>query len=62
VALLKLYAERNSAELLPLVEEDSGCDLKDCVEWLEKYQRHHALGLLYKYHGDNDKALNIWTR
>ncbi|XP_053384249.1 transforming growth factor-beta receptor-associated protein 1-like [Mercenaria mercenaria] len=62
VALLKLYAERNSPELVPLVEEDSGCELKDCVEWLEKYNRHHALALLYKYHGDNDKALNIWTR
>ncbi|KAL4225569.1 transforming growth factor [Mactra antiquata] len=62
VALLKLYAENNSPELLPLVEEDSGCDLKDCVEWLEKYKRYHPLALLYRYHGETDKALNIWTR
>ena len=62
MALLKLYAEINSPELLPLIEVDSGCDLKDCVEWLEKYGRHHALATLYKYHGDNDKALVIWTR
>lgn len=61
-ALLKLYAEINSAELLPLIEVDSGCDLKDCVEWLERYGRHHALALLYRYHGENDKALNIWSR
>lgn len=61
-ALLKLYAEINSAALLSLVEENSGCDLKDGIEWLEKYGHHHALALLYKYHGDNDRALNVWTR
>ncbi|WAR03136.1 TGFA1-like protein, partial [Mya arenaria] len=62
VALLKLYAEINSPELLPLIEVDSGCNLKDCAECLEKYDRHHALAMLCKYHGDNDKALNIWSR
>ncbi|KAH3886109.1 transforming growth factor-beta receptor-associated protein 1-like [Dreissena polymorpha] len=62
VALLKLYAEINSPELLPLIEVDSGCDLKDCAEWLENYERHHSLAMLCKYHGDNDKALNIWSR
>lgn len=62
VALLKLYAEINSPELLPLIEVDSGCDLKDCTEWLEKYKRHHTLAVLCHHHGDNDRALHIWSR
>ncbi|KAJ8299668.1 hypothetical protein KUTeg_023728 [Tegillarca granosa] len=62
IALLKLYAEVNSPELIPLIAVDTGCDLKDCVDWLEKYNRYHALALLYKYHSENDKALHIWTR
>ena len=61
-ALLKLYAETNSPELLALVAVDTGCDLRDCVEWLAKYGRFHALALLYKYHGENDKALAVWTK
>ncbi|KAK3103798.1 hypothetical protein FSP39_021971 [Pinctada imbricata] len=61
-ALLKLYAEMNSPELIPLIAVDTGCDLKDCVEWLEKFHRYHALALLYKYHSDHDKALHIWQR
>lgn len=62
IALLKLYAETNSPELLTLVAVDTGCDLHDCVEWLTKYQRFHALAILYKYHGEYDKALSVWTR
>lgn len=62
VALLKLYAEVNSPELVPLIAVDTGCDLKDCVECLEKYERHHALALLYKVHKENDKALAVWIR
>ncbi|KAK7098537.1 transforming growth factor-beta receptor-associated protein 1-like [Littorina saxatilis] len=62
VALLKVYAETNSPELQTLVAVDTGCDLHDCVEWLTKYGRFHALALLYKYHGENDKALGVWTK
>lgn len=62
VALLKLYAESNSPELLPLVEANTGCDLKDGMEWLEKFQRHHALAVLCHHHGDNDRALSIWSK
>ncbi|XP_062566210.1 transforming growth factor-beta receptor-associated protein 1-like [Saccostrea cucullata] len=62
VALLKLYAELNSEGLIPLISNDSGCDLNDCVEWLGKYERYHALGLLYRLHSDHDKALGIWQR
>ncbi|PVD33381.1 hypothetical protein C0Q70_04636 [Pomacea canaliculata] len=62
VALLKLYAETNSPELQTLVAVDTGCDLVDCVEWLTKYQRFHILALLYKYHGEHDKALGVWTK
>lgn len=62
VALLKLYAELNTEGLIPLISNDSGCDLNDCVEWLEKYKRFHALGLLYRLHSDHDKALGIWQK
>ena len=62
VSLMKLYAEVNSPELIPLISVDTGCELKDCVECLEQHKRFHALALLYKYHGDYDKALCLWTR
>ncbi|CAG5123927.1 unnamed protein product [Candidula unifasciata] len=62
VALLKLYAESAPEKLSELISVDTGCDLNDCVEWLEKYQRLHALGLLYQHHGEYDRALTVWTR
>ncbi|XP_055901147.1 transforming growth factor-beta receptor-associated protein 1-like [Biomphalaria glabrata] len=62
VALLKLYAELMPEKLSELISVDTGCDLGDCVEWLEKYNRLHALGLLYQRHGESDKALGVWTR
>ncbi|KAH9518827.1 transforming growth factor, beta receptor associated protein 1 [Bulinus truncatus] len=62
IALLKLYAESVPEQLTELISVDTGCDLGDCVEWLEKYNRLHALGLLYQRHGESDKALGVWTR
>ncbi|CAL1541537.1 unnamed protein product [Lymnaea stagnalis] len=62
VALLKLYAESTPEKLTELISVDTGCDLEDCVEWLEKHQRLHALGLLYQRHGESDKALGVWAR
>ncbi|BFZ03909.1 hypothetical protein BsWGS_06947 [Bradybaena similaris] len=62
VALLKLYAESAPEKLSELISVDTGCDLNDCVEWLEKYQRLHALGLLYQQHGEYERALAVWTR
>ncbi|ESP04691.1 hypothetical protein LOTGIDRAFT_135703 [Lottia gigantea] len=62
VALLKLYAENNSPELIPLLISETSCDLADCVECLERYQRHHALALLHKHHSENDRALAIWSK
>jgi len=61
-ALLKLFAELKPSELLGLIDSNGGCDVVDCVSWLEKFSRFHAQALLYHFHGDNDKALNIWTR
>ncbi|XP_005106604.1 transforming growth factor-beta receptor-associated protein 1 [Aplysia californica] len=62
VALLKLYAESAPERLCELISVDTGCDLDDCVEWLERHGRLHALGLLYQRHAENDKALAVWTR
>ncbi len=61
-ALLKLYAETNSPELVSFIVSSSACDVEDCEGWLQKYGHHHALALLYKYRADNDKALAIWTK
>ncbi|XP_070566294.1 transforming growth factor-beta receptor-associated protein 1-like isoform X2 [Ptychodera flava] len=60
-ALLKLYAEINAPELVELISSDNGCVFENCIETLNKYGRYFALGLLYKYHGDFEKALQIWT-
>jgi hypothetical protein len=57
-----MYAETDSPELLTLLAGDSGCDLADCVEWLTQYGCYHALALLYRLHGQEDKALSVWTR
>ena len=59
--LLKLYAEGCSPELEAHVTAAT-CEVSDCVKWLEEYDRHHALALLYRHHGDNDKALQVWTQ
>ena len=61
-ALLKLYSEVNSPELVTLIASESACDIKDSVDTLKKYERFHPLGLLFKFHGEHDKALHIWTR
>ena len=62
VALLKLYAESAPERLTELMAIDTGCSLEDCVDTLEKHSRLHALGQLYQIHGENDKALAVWTR
>ena len=62
VALLKLYAESTPERLCDLISVDTGCSLEDCVDELEKHGRLHALGLLYQRHGENDRALAVWTR
>lgn len=61
-ALLKLYAESNVVDLLRLVSTTHNCDLSDCVEWLEKYNRHHPLAMLYYSNQDYDKAFHIWKQ
>ena len=60
--MLKLYAETDSSELVTLIASEPACDMQDCNMWLEKHKRYHAQALLYKYHGDSDKALKIWTK
>ncbi|XP_077979032.1 transforming growth factor-beta receptor-associated protein 1-like [Glandiceps talaboti] len=60
-ALLKLYSEINAPELSDLIASENGCMFEDCVGTLQKHQRYYALGSLYKYHGDSDKALQLWT-
>jgi len=66
VALLKLYAESDSSDLVATLVSccshltDAG--IADCAEWLNKCNRHHAVGLLYHFHGDDAAALDVWTR
>ena len=61
-ALLKLYAENNSPDLVSFIVSSSACDMEDCDAWLQKYGHHHAMALLHKYRGDNDKAIAVWIR
>jgi len=66
VALLKLYAESDSSDLVSTLmsccSHLSDAGVTDCADWLNKYSRHHAVGLLYHFHGDDAAALDVWTR
>lgn len=61
-ALLKLYADHNSDDLLRLVSANHNCDLSDSVECLEKHKCYHPLAMLYYSNQDYDKALHIWMQ
>jgi len=66
VALLKLYAESDSSDLVSTIMSCcahlSDAGIADCADWLGKCSRHHAVGLLYHFHGDDAAALDVWTR
>ena len=66
VALLKLYAESGSSDLVPTLvsccRHLSDAMIADCSDWLHRCGRHHAHGLLQHYHGDDAAALDVWTR
>ncbi|KAJ3593828.1 hypothetical protein NHX12_006162 [Muraenolepis orangiensis] len=61
-ALLKLYAELDHKSLLDLLASDNSCLLADGAPWLEKPGKYFALGLLYRCHGQDSAALQVWTR
>ncbi|GAB6022054.1 transforming growth factor, beta receptor associated protein 1 [Chamberlinius hualienensis] len=68
VILLKLYAEMGHQALNQLVvnchstlEEEQTA--REVVDWLTKYERHHALALFLKHKQRNDQsALEIWSQ
>jgi len=66
VALLKLYAESDASDLVSTLMSccshltDAG--VADCADWLNKCTRHHAVGLLHHFHGNDAAALDVWTR
>jgi len=66
VALLKLYAESDSSDLIPTLKSCcshlSDAVIADCSDWLTKCGRHHAVGLLRHFHGDDEAALDVWSR
>ena len=66
VALLKLYAECDSSDLVTSImtccSHLSDAGIADCVDWLYKCSRYHAVGLLHHFHGDDAAALDVWTR
>ena len=62
IALLKLYAEAISPELIALVSMDTGGNLVGCYDWLSACECFHALALLYERHREYKKALGIWTK
>ena len=66
MALLKLYAESDSSDLVTTIvsccSHLSDAGIADCADWLNKCGRHHAVGLLHHFHGDDAAALDVWTR
>uniref|UniRef100_T1J114 CNH domain-containing protein n=1 Tax=Strigamia maritima TaxID=126957 RepID=T1J114_STRMM len=63
IALLKLYAEIDSSELTSLIVSlDVTIDCREAVEWLERYERYNAVGHLYQYFHENEKALQVWVK
>ncbi|GIY25978.1 transforming growth factor-beta receptor-associated protein 1 [Caerostris darwini] len=62
-ALLKLYAEMDYTTLLQFLSgTDIGCQPKEGVEVLHRFQRYHALALFHLKLGENDSALGIWSK
>ncbi|XP_062303319.1 transforming growth factor-beta receptor-associated protein 1 homolog [Osmerus eperlanus] len=61
-ALLKLYAEQDHTSLLDLLASDNACLLTDSAPWLEKHHKYFALGLLYRYNGQDSAAVQMWVR
>ncbi|KAK8726458.1 hypothetical protein OTU49_010260 [Cherax quadricarinatus] len=62
-AIIKLYAERKSSDLLLFLESgDIVCNLPECAQWLETHQQYSALAKLYRVLGDLDKSLKVLTR
>lgn len=62
-AVLKLYAEMDSRNLIPFINSvDTGCHAKESVDSLQKYEQYHALAIFHSKLGENDKALVIWSR
>ncbi|KAJ8047948.1 Transforming growth factor-beta receptor-associated protein 1 [Holothuria leucospilota] len=61
-ALLKLYASSNPKKLNEFLASENYCSLSDSLETLNAHKCYHAQGILYRIHGDYEKALNIWMR
>ncbi|XP_055953561.1 transforming growth factor-beta receptor-associated protein 1-like [Argiope bruennichi] len=62
-ALLKLYTEMDYSALLSFLNTtDIGCQPKEGVEVLHRFQRYHALALFHLKLGENDLALSIWSK
>ncbi|MCL4130257.1 UNVERIFIED_CONTAM: hypothetical protein GTU68_011335, partial [Idotea baltica] len=62
-ALLKLYCERSSSDLILFLESDSiVCALDECVQALLKHNHHAALAKLYRNYGETEKCLEILTK
>jgi len=66
VALLKLYAESDSSDLLTTLmsccSHLSEAGVADCADWLSRCGRNHAVGLLRHFRVDDAAALDVWTR
>lgn len=61
-ALLRLYAIRNSKQLLGFIGGENSARVEDAVQSLMELKRYHALGLFYCFHNMAEKALEIWVQ
>nr|XP_058955595.1 transforming growth factor-beta receptor-associated protein 1-like [Pocillopora verrucosa] len=61
-ALVKLYTQINSPDLLRLVSNRNACTVADTISCLQKHERYHALALFYDYHKQPVEAIAVWKR
>ncbi|RKP08931.1 hypothetical protein THASP1DRAFT_29275 [Thamnocephalis sphaerospora] len=60
--LLRLYTDVDEQGLLRLLSGDNNCHVEACAPWLEKHEKHYALSLLHRSHGNLREAMAIWKR
>ncbi|KAF4527983.1 hypothetical protein B566_EDAN016638 [Ephemera danica] len=62
-ALIKLYSQSDPGDLEAFIAAgEINCDLKDCLSWLQKYNCHHAMALLYRHYQNYEMAFQICTK
>jgi hypothetical protein len=61
--LIKLYSQSDRRDLEAFITAgEIDCDFKDCLDWLQKCNCHHAMALLYRHYHNYEMAFQIWAK